>query len=153
MGESAGSCVSDPLTSDFVDELVDVSLSLLAQLRQAGNVVFGSLGLTYSQAMLLIFVERGFTRPKELAGLLGVVFPALSSLVTNLADGGLVTRVLDPADGRRVEILLTPAGTATCFKIRQAWRDLGPLDVSRFGEAQVDTFLNVARAAMKPESH
>ncbi len=131
-------------------ELNDATLVLLAQLRQAGSVAFSSLGLTYGQAMLLMFVEQGYTRPKELTGLLGVVFSAFSALVTNLVGSGFLLRELDPTDGRRVEVRLTPEGREMCDRIRAAWRDVNPLRTSAIDEADARALLRVV-ALMLPQ--
>ena len=67
-----------PEREKLVNELPDVSLTLLLQLKKAGGRAFDAMGLTYGQAMLLVMIQRGHTQPGQLADVLGMVRPAFS---------------------------------------------------------------------------
>lgn len=54
--------------------------------------------------------EAGVATPAELMDALGMTKGAVSKIVTRLEDKGLVGRVLDDADGRARQIVLSAAG-------------------------------------------
>jgi DNA-binding MarR family transcriptional regulator len=68
-------------------------------------------GLSLTAAATLSTLERsGPCRLTALAALEGVTQPAMTQLVGRLEDQGLVERGADPADGRVVQIQISPAG-------------------------------------------
>lgn len=142
-----GETVSERQT--IIEEVQDASLNYLAQLKNAGGQAFGSLGLTYGQAMLLLFVERGHTTPNELSKLLGVVPTALSALVTKLVNTGLFERQTPNADGRRVTVYLTSEGMDACQALKRAWREHFPLDLNGFGDEELKILVEAARIASR----
>ncbi len=133
----------------LIEELHHASLSLLTDLRQASNAAFGTAGLTYGQALLLMNVERGVTQPKDLAQALGVVPQALSALVNRLIDQGLLERNYGQIDGRRVQIRLTQLGIDLCREINEAWREHNPIDISAHSDDELCALITVARSASK----
>ena len=67
--------------------------------------------MSLTSASTLSTLERsGPCRMTALAGAEGVTQPAMTQLVSRLADAGLVTKCADPADGRVVHVQLTDAG-------------------------------------------
>jgi DNA-binding MarR family transcriptional regulator len=65
-------------------------------------------GLTLPQVKALIFLyDNGDRSMTELAAGLAVSLPSASELVDRLVDRGLVDRMTDPADRRRVLVSLT----------------------------------------------
>ncbi len=131
----------------LVEQLHHASLSLLCELRQASNAAFGSVGLTYGQALLLIFVEHGVSQPKDLAEALGVIPQALSALVSRLTDQGLLARDYNQVDGRRVEIRLTPLGIELCREVNEAWREHNPIDTKACSDDEIEMLITVSRNA------
>ncbi|WP_256789535.1 MarR family transcriptional regulator [Frankia sp. AvcI1] len=80
---------------------------VVRQLAQPSDLSFGAV-------VTLSTLERlGPHRLTDLAAREGVTQPAMTQLVTRLADAGLVARATDPTDGRVVRVHLTEAGRAT----------------------------------------
>jgi DNA-binding MarR family transcriptional regulator len=68
-------------------------------------------GLSLTSGATLATLERsGPSRLTALAASEGVTQPAMTQLVSRLADSGLVERRTDPDDGRVVYVQLTPDG-------------------------------------------
>lgn len=132
-----------------VDDLLELSLTYLAQLKKAGGRAFSPLGLSYGQAMLLTFISRGCTAPTELAAVLGIVPPAVSALITNLVDLGLLERQNHKADARRVSVSLTSRGVETCRAMRDAWRKNFPVDLESFSDEELEHLIEAARIATR----
>lgn len=77
------------------------------------------LPLGFAQARLLSTIEdQGATRISDLAALDHSSQPTMTTQVRRLEDAGLVTRTMDPADGRAVLITITPKGVATLQQVR-----------------------------------
>jgi DNA-binding MarR family transcriptional regulator len=68
--------------------------------------------LTVAQYLVLEAVERGVDAPRELARRAGVSDAAVSQLLRDLEQTGLVERTLSATDRRRHELALTRAGAA-----------------------------------------
>jgi DNA-binding MarR family transcriptional regulator len=68
-------------------------------------------GLSLTAGATLSTLERsGPCRLTALAAHEGVTQPAMTQLVGRLEDQGLAERCMDPADGRAVNVQITPAG-------------------------------------------
>jgi DNA-binding MarR family transcriptional regulator len=68
-------------------------------------------GLSLTAAATLATLERsGPSRLTALAVREGVTQPAMTQLIARLFDAGLVERHADPADGRVVDVQISPAG-------------------------------------------
>jgi DNA-binding MarR family transcriptional regulator len=78
-------------------------------------------GLSHGLLMSLASVaKRGPLRLAELAQLEGVSAPGATRIVAELETRGLVSRGVDPDDGRAVLISVTPAGTEAILRARAA---------------------------------
>ncbi|MFO7165346.1 MAG: MarR family transcriptional regulator [Mycolicibacterium hassiacum] len=76
------------------------------------------LPLPYAQARLLSTIEdQGEARISDLAALDHCSQPTMTNQVRRLEEAGLVSRTVDPSDGRAVLIRITPKGVET---LRQA---------------------------------
>ena len=81
------------------------------------------LPLPYAQARLLSTIEdQGEARISDLAALDHCSQPTMTTQVRRLEDAGLVSRTVDPEDGRAVLIRITPKGVEM---LRQARVDRG----------------------------
>lgn len=103
----------DPMAISLVDELRLVSRAI----HHIGEQSLDEAGLSFAQykvLMHLFFAERmggsGELNPSQISGRQGVSRNAMSSLIRNLEDEGLVERRLDPVDRRRFNISLTEDG-------------------------------------------
>ena len=91
---------------DGVEATADVLYSLMSDfLRQLPR----DLSLTAS-ATLATLRRRGPLRITTLAAAQGITQPSMTSIVTSLQKGGMVTRRHDPADARATLIELTDKG-------------------------------------------
>ena len=78
-----------------------------------------TMQLPFAQARLLSTIEdQGAARISDLAALDHCSQPTMTTQVRRLEDAGLVTRALDPADGRAVLISITDAGIAALARVR-----------------------------------
>ena len=125
---------------ELLDDLDSCSLQLLWVLRRDATRTFGPLGFRTMRALLLDFVGRGYTKPKDLAERLGTVAPAVSALITELEERGLLVRQSDPGDGRRVQLSLTEDGEETLRVLRRAWRQTGQKRFDTFSEEELEVF-------------
>src|SRR5690606_12253356 len=72
------------------------------------------LPLPYAQARLLSTIEdQGEARISDLAALDHCSQPTMTNQVRRLEEAGLVSRAVDPSDGRAVLIRITPKGAET----------------------------------------
>lgn len=103
----------DPRTVNLMDEMGLVSRAIFHAVEQS----LDETGLSHAQyrvLMHLFFAERmggqGELNPSEISARQRVSRNAMSSLIRNLEEDGLVERHLDPADRRRFNIRLTEEG-------------------------------------------
>ncbi|MEV6103709.1 MarR family transcriptional regulator [Streptomyces sp. NPDC051940] len=103
---------------DAVKEAIIARLALLGRRIAATrreSLAAGDLR-QWQFKVLLILRRQGppyTASPSELADQLGLTRGALSARLAPLEDAGLITRVADAADRRRVHVALTPPGNAT----------------------------------------
>lgn len=98
--------------------------ALTAALEQLVRLLLRRLsppsGLSLAAAATLATLERsGPQRLTELAAREGVTQPAMTQLVSRLQGEGLVTRDIDPSDGRVVRVGITDAGRAALAHRRE----------------------------------
>ena len=105
--------IVDPLT--VANELRPVLLRLARELRRETE----QLGITARQATLLWLIRGnpGLSL-RELAAEEGISAPALSGHVDRLEKAGLIERVRDEKDRRRVGLTLTEAGEGLLRRVR-----------------------------------
>ncbi len=81
-----------------------------ARLAKVAGTALAEDDLSLAQYRVLVFLDVGDRPASQVAQLLDVTPPTVTSLVDGLAQRGLVTRKADPADRRRVICSLTAAG-------------------------------------------
>lgn len=74
--------------------------------------VWKSAGVTLTQLRILRVLREGKHSASELAAAAGLSAPSLTRVLDRLEELGLVARVPDPADRRRVGVEILAAGTA-----------------------------------------
>lgn len=93
-------------------------LSVVARLNRLATQR-ARLPLGFAQARLLSTIEdQGATRISDLAALDHCSQPTMTTQVRRLEDAGLVSRTVDPEDGRAVLIQITDKGVATLRQVR-----------------------------------
>ncbi len=81
-----------------------------ARLAKVAGTALSENDLSLAQYRVLVFLDRGDRPASQVAQLLDVTPPTVTSLVDGLAQRGLVARKADPDDRRRVLCSLTAAG-------------------------------------------
>jgi len=134
---------------DLIDKLGSCSLHLMWALRQDATRAFDPSGLRTMRALLLEFVGRGHSRPKDLAALLGTVPPAVSTMIADLEGRGLISRRGDPNDGRRVQLTLTDAGEATRRELLTAWKETGSKRLGSLSHEELEVFTRLCHKLLE----
>lgn len=115
------------------DANADLIQSLGAFVRRVRAAAAGQ-ELSLTEASVLARLAReGPATTAELARAEGMKPQSMGTTVAALEEAGLLARKPHPTDGRQMHLVLTPAGTATREKVRQAkldWltRAVGQLD-------------------------
>lgn len=108
--------MSQPLVAGLAPVLREFALSLVRDAPQDS--------LSRTAAAVLSLLERaGPQRVTTLAAHESVSQPAMTGLVQRLESAGLVSRRVDPQDGRAALIAVTAAGCARLAARRQAHED------------------------------
>ena len=111
------------------------------RLRQAAKT---GAELSPTLTAALATVERcGPLTPSALAEAEGIQRPTATRALTRLAQAGLVTRTVDPADGRVWHVAITPAGRALLRSIgsrknqylAKRLRELDPSELATLAQA------------------
>lgn len=95
-------------------------------IQQVSRAIRNNRGdVSDSQLSVLFHLEQsGPLSPSELATREHVTPPSMNRTVNGLEEAGLVTRSKSSGDARRVDVELTPAGTALLLetrRLRTAW--------------------------------
>ena len=137
--------IANPLT--VANQLRPVLLRLARELRKETE----TLGVTARQVSLLWLIKRspGLSL-RELAAEEGISAPALSGYVDRLERAGLIERVRDAEDRRRVGLTLTEEGSRLLKRVRArrtTWlaerlRELDPDEIAAV-EAAVEPLMRL----------
>jgi DNA-binding MarR family transcriptional regulator len=101
-----------------------------------------------SDAAVVRLLRRRAAPVGELAGALGVTRQAARKLATGLEQRGYASTVRDPADGRRVNVALTPAGQRYATAVVEVIMALNTELADRVDPAQLVAADAVLRAAI-----
>jgi DNA-binding MarR family transcriptional regulator len=99
-----------PLANDAWEELLGAHGTLMRQF--SAEDIWSQVSMREYDVLYALSKCRAPMRLSELNRHVLLSQPALSRLVDRLAERGLVDRCTDPADGRGVQLSLTPAGRA-----------------------------------------
>jgi DNA-binding MarR family transcriptional regulator len=106
--------------SSYTPDSVEARLAFIVG-RLNRRLVPASGGLSHGLLTALASVaKRGPLRLADLAQIELVSAPGATRIVAELESRGLVSRSVDPADGRAVLIAATPAGTEAILRARAA---------------------------------
>jgi DNA-binding MarR family transcriptional regulator len=102
--------------------------------------------LPSAQARLLSTIEdQGAARISDLAALDHCSQPTMTTQVRRLEDAGLVSRTVDPGDGRAVLIRITPKGIHTLAQVRADRGAAIEQHLNRLGAADRQTLADAVR--------
>jgi DNA-binding MarR family transcriptional regulator len=111
-----------PLDASVVSHLVGYRLSRAAvpARRVFQRHVGAPLALRPVEfSLLMLLLANGRASPTQLAITLDVTPPKITALVDRLAERGLVRRQRSVADGRALDVLLTPEGRALVLRAQR----------------------------------
>jgi DNA-binding MarR family transcriptional regulator len=132
------------------EESLGYQVNLLARLlEQALRREIADHGVVPGQfpALLNLFQEDGLTQA-ELTRRAGVEQPTMANTLNRMERDGLITRVADPADRRRVRVHLTPHARRLEPALAAAGREVNGRATHGLTRDEVDAFLaTLARLA------
>jgi len=103
-------------------------MSLVMDHKGAGRELFeGRIGMPWSRFRALRRLEGTARSQRELAELMGVDASAMSAIVGDLLQRGLVSRETSPDDGRRKIVAITDAGRQLITDVRETTDVVPPL--------------------------
>jgi DNA-binding MarR family transcriptional regulator len=141
--------MADAAHHDIAARLALTTGRLNRRIRPAGG------GLSYGSLSALATVQKlGPIRLADLAAREYISAPSTTRLVAELERRGLVSRQVDPLDGRAFLIRSTPEGDREVVRAREARADLVDALLGGLSEdewARLDAALDVIQAAIERE--
>ncbi|BBG00922.1 MULTISPECIES: MarR family winged helix-turn-helix transcriptional regulator [Pseudonocardia] len=136
------------MTRRLLETAVVASQSLVAQTSVRLDAVLAEHRLTGATAQALWAIDPDEKPPsmKTMAQRLYCNAPNLTFVTTQLADRGLVERVVDPADRRSRLVSLTPEGLRVRAVVIKAALEASPL--AHLGEEHLAQLVEILRAAL-----
>ena len=130
---------------DFLSQL-RMDMSRIVRLQRAYFQRHG-LSLTNTRGSVLSTIDFfGPSTLTRLAALEGVRKPPMSRAIASLEGQGLVRRLPDPSDGRKVVIHLTPSGRKTLARTRHRADEWIIARFARLDEADIAAIRQAANA-------
>jgi DNA-binding MarR family transcriptional regulator len=115
-------------------------------LARAYNEAFGQVGLSQSQAGVLLQVDWADAHTQtEIARRLGIQKAAAGAVIIDLEQRGLLKRQRSTSDARSIEVSLTPAGRRKVREINDFVDRLGPLLRAGISDTEMRQALDVLR--------
>lgn len=108
-------------SDDLTKQLYHQGYQLMWTFQKDAERAFEALGLSPLKALVLRVIAHEVHYPKELAEMLATPPSAISVLLGDLQERGLLRRDTDPADRRRVRLELTEAGQRMLGRLDKAW--------------------------------
>jgi long-chain acyl-CoA synthetase len=100
-----------------------VGARAVAYLARVAEVALADAGLSLPQYRLLSYLSRGSSAASPAARQLATSRPSVTALVDGVVAKGLVTRLPDASDRRRITLALTPEGYAVVERADAAVSD------------------------------
>lgn len=129
------------LNADIGEEL----FQLVWRYRQQADQQFAPFGLNSLRALVLGLIAKERQHPKALANHLDLAPPAISHLLTEFEERGLVARSLDTVDRRRVALEITEAGKELLAKVESAWTQLNSAGMANLSDKEAGHFRDLLR--------
>lgn len=133
----------------LIEALSEYSLQLMWMMRQDAMHTFEPLGLRPVRALLLELIGRGCKHPKSLSDVLDTVPPAISAMIAECEQQGLLLRTIDPEDKRRVRLELSPEGETLRQELKQLWRQAGVRRLERLSEDELERLITIYRKLLE----
>ncbi|MFE5838968.1 MarR family winged helix-turn-helix transcriptional regulator [Arthrobacter sp. NPDC056493] len=113
---------TEPIGPDTL--AIDLRTAVMKTSRRLRVEATGDVITPGQYSVLAQLDSRGPHTPRELADREHVQAPSMTRIVNALAEHGFVSRAAHPADGRQVQVSITPAGEAALEEARSqrtAW--------------------------------
>jgi MarR family multiple antibiotic resistance transcriptional regulator len=135
-----------PERARLVHDIGEALFMLFGRYRQQAAQSFAPLGLNVIRTLVLGLIEReGVRHPGALADALELAPTAVSHILAELEERGLVARSLDPEDRRRVRIELTDEGRRVLGRATEAWNELNAGKLAQLTDAEAVTLRDLLR--------
>ncbi len=145
MTEFDGAATS-PLPSRSADEVLLAFWTLIQVTnRHLKPAIEERQGLPLRLGITLFYIRKGAVYPGLLTEWMELTPSAVTRIVEDLVQRGLVQRGLDAEDSRRVRLSLTEHGHETLMGIRDAALDLWQWGLQGLSETEITTFLMLIR--------
>lgn len=138
-----------PERQELVKEINEALYYLVWRYRQQAAQRLAPLGLNLQGTLVLGLIERERLQPRALAEALELAPPAVSHLLTDLEQRGLITRSLDPHDRRRVQLELTDSGRELLGRATAAWEELNVTKIASLTEKESIALRDLLRKIME----
>lgn len=139
-----------PEREQLVREISEALFHLVWRYRQQADQQLAPLGVNSLKALVLGMIEREKLHPKALAGALDLAPPAISHVLTELEEKGLIARSIDQRDRRRLVLELTAEGRRLLERIADSWNALNTINMVELTDEQATTFLHLLRKLTGP---
>lgn len=136
---------------DELQELEQLAIQLMWQLRLDQQRAFEPLGVSQMQAFALLSISQGFEQPGSLATVMETSPPGVSQLLSGLEERGWVRRELDPENKRKVRVLLTNEGKDFLRQMHQRWREVSRERYSRLDSEEINMLIQSYRKLVEPQ--
>ena len=127
-------------------DIAALTLPMMWTLRQASVRALEPLGLRPIKGLVLGIIGQGVDSPKEIAELIDLAPPMVSSLLSDLEERGLVLRTPHPDDRRRVRLTLSDAGAAATERITTLWIGVMRERLGHLGDEDLAVLLRIYRS-------
>ena len=146
---------SEPSLEQVVDSVLETLPPVWDRIRtNLRAAATGKFGISLEQFHTLRHIRRGFQSVKDLAEKRQISPPAISQAVDALAGKGLVTRLQDSEDRRRMRIELTPYASRVLdenFEENRAWMKQRMASLTGAELVSVREAMRILRQAFTPE--
>ncbi len=134
---------------ELIEEINEALYYLVWRYRQQAAQQLAPLGINLQGALVLVLIEREQLHPRALSEALDLAPPAVSHLLTDFEERGLITRSLDAEDRRRVRLELTDAGRALLKQAMASWNELNAAKIASLSERESIAFRDMLRKILE----
>jgi DNA-binding MarR family transcriptional regulator len=100
-------------TPSEIEHSILLASKIMVNILAESLIRAGDKDITVPQFRILDMVYNGTTTPAEIARMLDVSPPSISEMLEKLENKGLLTRLINTADRRKIELTLSEIGLTT----------------------------------------
>lgn len=141
--------VSPPAAEQWSTQQLLAMAARLVQRSQ--DRALAGLGVSHTAVAALQGLTAGPQCQDQLAARIKVQAQSMGKILARLEAAGLITRVRNPENRRRIEVVLTPAGRTTLEKARRTETNL-PGSISQTGTLRNELLEVIAAFTSTPSS-